>query len=536
MADPKQKSPLDAFASSAPIEPEQAQGRSPLDTFHEGGGVVREPAKVAEAQDPSQDEGALGKFGNPGRWQATLTGTGPYSYNAQHPDAPMVAGSPPVAMTGAAAPKALMAAAGALNASAPRRIGTAGAVGAAEGALHEPAKGDSRLGNAARGFAKGAGIAAGAETLAGLLSATGIGSKWFGRKTGGLDPEEANAYVKNPQEAEAMATMNRQAPNTLAGRMRAKIGGSLKDLFENVSKPELEEVTKAGVGKSVRVNPSDFEGTAATDEISRAQKLKGDEGSFRAPSFEVNRPSYTPVETTQSYGKPSVQRFQPDGAYEPMEIPVSSVDTKITPSGKPVEMDPVLTPHAEVIGTPKPADTLDLTSPQALRAKRAAQNAHDFSPGLNPTVADNEAAKRNAAAAASLGSGLEGTGGPKIAKAMETLSENSRMAEAANKLFASNPTRILQSTDTIGSTPVRAVQDFLDAKTGSNFKEAADAFGAGSKLTQPHQGAIHRSLGQLLARGSLRAAGKFQGGASNLRTPGLPEALMRLINQNSSEK
>ncbi len=569
---------------------------------------------IESGQNPEADQGAFGKFGNPQRWQAVATGSGPYSYNAQHPDAPMFAPSPPAILPGVNAPGILLKAATALSSSAPRRIGASGVVGGVEGAIHTPQKGETRLGNTAKGAVKGAAIAAGAEGLAGFLQATGIGSKWFGRKTGGLDPEEATAYMKNPQEAEAMANMNRTNPDTLSKRMRAKLSKSLEDLFKNVSEPELAKITEGGVGKSVRVNPADFEGTAAADEIQRAHSTQGKTTDVDVPVYEVNRPQMTPVEPKISYGKSTDPSFKQDAPWtndqsfyppkldnvnpgtfaneskfnnmqdmgkeltqrverripadleranagginpyaEPMTAEVSTVERSINKAGPVQTLDEVLTPAgSQKVGVPAPMpETLELTHPQALRAKRDAQNASDHVPGINPTVADTELSKKNAAAAASLGKGLVNSADANIAgmppgvreayeakhgvgRAMEATSENAALASKANELFSSNPSRILQSSDTIGSTPVRAVQKALDTKTGSNFVEAADAFGAGNKLTAPHAGNLGRAITQQLARGTLRGASKLQSAASKLKTPGLPAAILDQIQRNSTEK
>lgn len=488
---------LHAKYGQAPAAPAQG-GLSPdeqaeLAQLHQKfGGQAQSPAAP-------QSQHALSSFFNDSAYQQEAD-----RFKAEHPNAPTGQGIASL-MQGVAPPTAAGAAIGSKLASTfAGRVGTNAAIGAARGAINTPQDGESRLSNAGWGALKDGAIATGAEAVGGGLQLAGKASKWVGGKLAGLSPSEAESYAKDPALAEEMARMNREDPMGLSGRVRQEVKGGLDDAFNNVSKPTLEKLGQKLAGTQVRVNPSQFEGTAAGKELDRAWSTKGNTTTVVPPT--------TP--TTQDVEVPPRAGYYSDASAAPNKLRV-------------LLQEP---PKEQAVPAPKP-DSFWVSGPQALAAKRASSEAADHARALSP-VGYNPSNDAEASAASNLGKALSEASGegqtsgtikgtsevspsseldaayraknPTVKDLNDTLSESARYARHARETMNNNPAAILTDSEGVGSVPTRSMRQFLDKNSGTKLESLAQALKAGRAATDPDR--THGIFDALVSKPTGRAA------------------------------
>lgn len=435
-----------------------------------------------------------------------------------------VYGTPSLAIPMEAIPSALAKAIQLLNASAKARVATGGTIGAVHGAAQEAPDNTTRLKNAGIGFGVGAGLSATGEALS---KAIPYGLSKFTK----VSKQNVNTYLNNPELSGAGTSVIEDAhaatpaprgvyeqhendPGSLNRDLQDQISRALrgdKSVFERVSKPLLQRRGELLAGKTIRVDPSQFKGTSGEEELNRIANLTtrsapvGYEPAGRPITIKPEVKA-TPIEEILTYGKPQTQQITPGN----VDVPVLERTSSTLPGGgksihlktgdptrspgitadvSPIERSirragPVQTIEEAVTATPvRPRyekglpESMSLTGEQATNLKSRLQrsadfNSKQFSLGLAP---ENES---DAIASSHIRKALEGAE-PRVGPINSELSDIVGMEKATKDLFKSNPTRILNNSESIGNTPVRSVQNFLDRNAGTNFWKMADAFSAG---------------------------------------------------------
>lgn len=336
---------------------------------------------------PGEEEGgsALSNFASrvtdPARWQAIAGGTGP----AARKD--LVAGAPSVALPAGQLPASMGKLAELLGKSAPTRIAANAASGAADGLLKNPGVDGSRLENAESGAGWGAGIAAGLEGMGAIGKLAGKGVRVLGQSLTRVSPEQAKTYAGNFKQAEHLRNMRQNTPDEFIAQAQGQIKAGIDGVQDNLTTPYKEAVAGKLVGKAARVNPSQFKGTAAGDQIERAHALHGK---------------------------------------------TATLEEILTPGGKQTVTGPA--PLPEEVG---------LTGPQLLRAIQESGNAAKITKSANP-IGYSAKGDPNARAAVQLKKALKNLS-PEAADLNKEVSKSVRLMDKAKKMA---PEKILEGNTT----------------------------------------------------------------------------------------
>lgn len=462
---------------------------------------------------------------------------------------PVVQGSAPAALPAEMVPM-LGKVGEALTSSASRRIAT----GAVQGAASDPE-------HPVWGGTKGALMAAGGEALAGALGVGGKIAKWTGGKLTALKDTQANAYADNPELADQMSQVYKESPQEFSDMVKDQAKGALVDgpnsLYEKSSQPLLDAKGQKIAGLNVRVQPQQYQGTAAGQEMERAWNAKGNtvdqwqpEGSqMVSPKVESSPLNYewqsqgkqlvnpevraTPVDTQTNYG-PSDNQSTPMPGYAPSApVRVSSVNPQIAPVGpeqveksqtlaelfarKPVpsapqtEIPEINVPVERKVQAPAPMpDQFSITGPQALRANRASMEAAAHKEALNP-LGYSPADEPEAIAAAHLRKALSDQD-PALGELNDQLSQNARYSAFAKRTLSTNPTKLLDASEGVGNVPMRALREHLDQHTGSNLEQLAQALDAGRAMNDSgrHMGLVDRLIAHPAGKAMLSNVGAMQ--------------------------
>lgn len=443
--------------------------------------------------------------------------------------------APGAAMGAAAAP---LAAARYLNNPVGRTAVNAG-MGGIEGLIKKPEANETRLGNAAAGARNSAIVGGGMEALAGLSKGGGKLAQWLGQKLGGVSNPEATAYKQNPQDSERLADMMRNDPMGLSNEVKSHVKGGLDDAFENTSRPALERVEKAVLGKSARVNPADFQGTAAGQEIDRTMALRPRTKTWNVPVEEKYTVSATPVraEANAQFGEPQTW-VRPD-RYTATEVPVASVERSIAKDGPEAVIQEGFLPRGtQTVTTNRPApDAYSLEGKPMLTAKRLSQRKafENQANALNP-LAYNAANDADAIAAGRLKSAIENIA-PSTAADNAILEESARYSAHARNTLKNNPAAILTNSEAAGSVPMRSMRQFLDKNGGTQLDDMSNRLSAGMRLGTPEKPeGFWDATKRYAAKGALTTSGKADSAEQILRDMKLRALLGSEVGSAGSEK
>lgn len=511
----------------------------------------------------SPDNGSIDNFkariSDPNRLRAMLTGKGPAA-----PE--VIKGTPPMVIPGASAigsasktysalqeggqlaqearavevPGVVQKASDLVNMNAPTRI----AAGAAQGAASDPAR-------PYWGAAKGGAMALGGEAVGGLMRLFGKGTQAVGGHLANMSSEETKAYTRNPELAEEVYNSEHNTPDQFNKDMQTRVKESAQKLQEGVIDPSLAELSRRGVGKSIQVNPSQFEGTEAGKEIKDTWNKQGQK--INVPVSEPYKVEASPLEMQlQPSSHPQLVRAEGEGQFTPVRSDMSGAEPRILPVWKePIKVNPpiatqmyenrpvptkpevvsegLLDRGTQQIPAPMPKSVKMFMEP-ALRAQRASSAAADLPYKSNPngvSVPDAEQARKEAQAAMDFRKAITGVD-PESAKINSQVSEAIRNKE--NVMNLGNSSRILSSGDTIGNMPMRALQDYLDTNTGSNYQDLSRAYSAGKAIHDPNRikGWFDRLATVPIGRALVRQSPKLFNASQTIRAdrPSLRDAIL----------
>lgn len=402
----------------------------------------------------------------------------------------VVAGTPSLVIPEASAPAAISKLAQFLGKTRVRRIATGTALGAASDPSH-PGK----------GAIKGALFATGAEALPATISAVGSGGRWVGGKLAGLKPHQAKAFQQSPQLAEEMATKLHADPRGFEQQALAETEGALGKLQATEIDPKIAELNQRIAGKQFEVLPEQYRGTAAAEEIARAQRASGNIVEAPYQKVNISEGKFTPVEPVQKYGPPEVTEINTIPG-ETAQIPVSVPYTQYAKAG-PLQSSVRVNP-GEIVPNPVEMpipERVSISGPQLLRAKRASSRAAGVNYSKNP-MGYKAADDIEAQAAVRLNKAMEGRD-PAAASLNEALEQDLRLSETVRRM--QNPSQIFQSGESIGNVPIRSIQQRLDQATGSQFAKKAAALEAGKATYSPGRGTLEDLLFRPAGRAILRS-------------------------------
>lgn len=429
-------------------------------------------------------------------------------------------------MEGSVVPGALMGEAAAplaamkyLNNPVGRTAVNAG-MGGIEGLIRKPEEGQTRLGNAKTGAITSGVVGGVMEALSGVADLGGWLSQRLGRKFGGLSVPEAESYARSPVRSEELAKKAAHDPMGLNQEVKEKIGGGLETAFDRVSQPQLDKLSKMGLGKTVQVNPGQFKGTAAEPEILRAWNLRGPERSASYNEIAPYEAKMTPVQPKYRFGAPEEQTAHlPNRPYDSPEVAVQTIDKSIVKAGpeqivsRGFTRGPLITEETAPRQIP---ESMAITWPQAMAAKRATGNAAAFKRALNPqgySPADDAEAQ----AFSRLKAGMEGVA-PEAKESNRILEEAARYSGQAKDHLGQNPAAILTDSDSLGSGATRSMRQFLDTHGDAGLEEMANQLAAGRKLGEPKEAeSIRNALSRQAARGLLKGSAKADSAKQILR-------------------
>jgi hypothetical protein len=507
--------------------PQQEQG-----FWDKATGVLKQGLDMRDAYKSSMVKGATLKYVDPAKFLPGME-----QKVKDHPIAAgmgeAMGGMAPGILTGNAVGAVAPVASGVIPALG--RIGLNTVASGATGLARKPEEGEDRIGNAIHDAKWGGGISAGAEGIAQLLRPLAGASKWVGRKLGGLEAKQAEAYAVDPKAADDLHKMRVNDKLAFDQRAKEEVEAAAGNLQKGYIDPRKAEITRRGVGKQVAVRPEQFKGTEAEGVIQDSWNKQGHTIDVDVPVFEPHVSEMSPIDTKVSYGKPlkQVVPHGPEVGYHPPEAEVSEVIHETIPVGKGKKPDALslyLDPKGIQKGSvPKPmGETVAMTPEQALRAKRAASKASDVTYSQNPlaiTAAEQEAAKRNAEAATNLGKAVKAQD-PKIPVLDEELHEALSRKEQLTRM--GNPSNIFNFSDTNSSVPVGSLRQFLDKNASSKLDHMADQLHAAKQLNSASSNKWYTPGRGDVAKMLLKGGGKVDAAKSVLQQPGVPQGFLAM--------
>lgn len=162
---------------------------------------------------------------------------------------------------------------------------------------------------------------------------------------------------------------------------------------------------------------------------------------------------------------------------------------------------------AQQVSVPAPmGESISMTGPQMLRAKRASQAAaydNEAKAALTNLVY-RSSDDAEAVAAANMRKALEGIA-PETAGLNDVLEESARYSSHAKHALKNNPAAILTDSESLGSVPMRSMRQFLDKNGGSKLEDMAGSLSAGRAMNDPNRvsglrGALAQPIGKKLLR------------------------------------
>lgn len=380
-----------------------------------------------------------------------------------------------------------------------------------------------------------AGVSTALEALGGLGKLLAKPIRAVGRGLTRVTKDQAKNYADNFKVGDELFEMEKNSPDELAERALRESRDALRNLQQNSTDPAVAELNERITGKTFRVRPDQFKGTAAGNEVDRAWQAQGKE--LDVPVFERHPVQATPVKAGIEYGKPSVQKLPANPSrpgFDPYaELPtteVSTVKNTISKAGEPETLESLLLPRgAQKVSAPVP-DELSLTGPQLMRAKRASGEAMAANQAKNPQGyrAGDDA---EAAAMIKMRKAMRSVD-PKAADLDRVVEKDLRLSREVRNM--GNPARIYSSNETLGSVPIRQVQQHLDEKTGSNFMTLAKALEGSRAVHHPGSGVFDDNVTRPLGRSLLRNSKRASEISSTHKAP-LWQAIADLLNQHSKE-
>jgi hypothetical protein len=496
---------------------------------------------------------------DPARWEAALMNTGPYRKD-------VVAGMPPLAAPASASLTAVKAAQVA-RANPVTRLASGVGTAAAEGFVRPGAETmDDRIENAKTAAKWAGGFGAFGEAVGGaarVVQSAGSGSKKLGGALTRLKPDEAASYANDPKLAEEVSSQFRTDPMGFSERVRTQTRTAL-DTIKEKSAPIREKLGQKLTGKSVRLNPKDFEGTAIGEELQRAQaanpapqrfaevrvepappkdplaqfltstnkKLEKGQPLVRQPNKAANRAL---VEEGMSSQKNPLQglSFEEQTAAMASGKPVPS--SGFTPGGKSFNNYTPLNPEVPSVQRvplpPEAPSSMTIPAGQAQRLKRVGQKAADFKYRKDP-MAYSAADDLEAQAAAKMRKALDGVA-PETVELNDILEQQARMRTAAQSGLDS-PSKLMSNSEALGNTPAREMRQYLDKQGGSQLESLADALAAGQALENSSKNAdfIDRMVAIPAGKALLRQSNKIERvgrkGAEVAQDPALRQLLLEM--------
>jgi len=388
------------------------------------------------------------------------------------------------------------------------------------------------VGNAVTGGVMSAGL----DSAGKLFQLLKGGAVKAGTSLTGVTPYEGNAYAANPKLAEQMYGKVVNDPNGLDTQATGELKTALDRLQSQVINPKMSQVNLKAAGlPNIQVNPQQYAGTSAGSEIERAFNTQGKTVPLDVPTGQLQETAT--VNPEPQFSKPETQTYQYDSTTphygDNPTADVSQVSYKGVESGRGALFTPGDTQKVQV---PAPmGDSVSLTGPQALSAQRASSAASNIV-GKNPlqyTPEDSALALKNSQAAVNIKKAIANND-PKIAELNSDLSDLIRQKQAGESL--GNPSRIYYSGESVGSVPVRGLQQTLDENTGSNFQEQAKALAGGKAVMgrangglKESGGLVDRLLAQPIGRQLLKQSGLFDGAANATSAVSDPSVLQGLV-------
>lgn len=379
---------------------------------------------------------------------------------------------------GTQTPSTILKAAEFVNASAPRRIAAQAALGAGQAAYNGQ--------NPVAGAVAGGAVGTAGEAAGGVVGLLGKGMRMIGGPMAGLKPASAAAYADNPQLAEGLADKFTNDPKQFESDLTDQLSAA-KNKLNDVTAPQRDAFARLGIGKMARVQPDQYQGTAAGDEINRSWATRaGTQDNAGAWDRSMGR------EVPQAPAQPPSHN-----------ITLEQLENARRASDAAANLKAQTSPNQQL-----PANDADFAAANKLRNAR------------NAIIGDSQATIR------SPGGDVKQMSGTDLADA---LSEASNANERVNRL-GSGPGRILTDSEAPGTLSTRALADYLDKQTGSNFTEQARALAAGKQVGSPIEGMwanALRPVGKTLLKTSTPA---MQSGATvQQATPAANSALLNAL-------
>lgn len=359
------------------------------------------------------------------------------------------------------------------------RMGANTAIGAANGAI-DAQPGDTTSG-ALRGAAVGGGLGALGEA-AGLVPAA---IKGVGRVAAKMSHTGVEGYTANPEMGEAAYNQFKTDPNGFQQNMADKVKQGSEALYNNVVQPAKNAI-RIGIhdGVPVEVNPNQFRGSTKADLMERLRDQAVRDAATAKNEFpDMASRSLSPEESTRPIGN------LPEGESATAAAPQEATPQLVGNDGMPLKQTP---PPMEL------PSTVRVSKPTLMDMEEASGKAARFK--ASPYGLDNGPAAANEANDNSI---LNGLLGDKYQADTKALAPAARTGSMLNKMLSKNPSRILNTSNAIGATPIRAARQAIADAGGPDLESLATSMQGAKELNDPNR--IHGLLDQLLTQ----PAGKF---------------------------
>lgn len=343
-------------------------------------------------------------------------------------------------------------------------------------------------------------------------------AKWVGGKMAKMSQIGREGYVANPEMGEAAYNQFKTDPQGFQQSMADKVKQGQQAIYENNIQPQKQAIKMGLMGQEpLEVGPNQFKGASRDGLMDRLKDQVGRDAATKAGEFpDQSSRSMSPEDPTRVTGPSAGAEAAPSSP------PPSAEPQVIGNDGMPLQQTP---PPQEL------PSTVRVSRPTLMDMEEASGKAAKFK--ASPYGLDNGPGAANEASDNSI---LNDLLGPEYQKSTAALAPAARTGSMLGKMLSKNPSRILNTSNAIGATPIRAARQMIQEAGGPDLEALATSMQGAKELNDPNR--IHGLMNQLVTHPigatMVRATPTLQGVAAAGRSA-VPWMLKGLSSNNSQD-
>lgn len=337
-----------------------------------------------------------------------------------------------------------------------------------------------------------------------------------GALTTPLSFKESLNYIKDPDMAKRLFSQVETNPDALRSELISKLKPASKAIYNKDVAPLVEQRSQALQGKTGVINPQDLKGSQTYGELKDYLQSK------LTPEAKISY-SKPDIQTVYPGGPPMVGNQYASGNLVDKENLSQLNSLGINPYDSGVSVPVSAVEHGTIVPKVNMKDPVELPLEKIQELKKLSQDNAGHAPGTFGTPSNPIEGRAERV----LGNEII-KNAPEVADINAAIAPHAERMTAIKSMYKGNPARILNDSESVGNVNNRALRQYLDQNTGTNFNDMAGALAAGRAMNgAPIVGREHGFLGKLMAPAG---QGVVRGAAAINKNPDiLSPALARLV-------